>query len=547
MNKSFSHIDRHTNLSHLETDIFDLVIIGGGINGAGVARDAASRGMKVALIEADDFASGTSSRSSKLVHGGIRYLENLEFGLVFEALSERARLFDMAPHLVHPLRFVLPVYKGDRVGMAQLGAGMSLYDLLSTYEAPELFERLGPEESKDRLPLLNSKSLKGSYVYSDAYMDDDRLVIETLRSANESGACLVNYLKVTDGVWEDGKVTALKCEDQLNQREIMVKGRYFVGSLGPWTDKFFEGVFSDWKKRLRPTKGIHLTVARDRVQLNEAVVMVSNDQKRIVFGIPRHEMTIFGTTDTDFSDDPRNVTTTKEDVEYLLELINQYFPGAKLKKEDILASYAGVRPLVQDGSESEGKTSREHEIWNFDNNFTVIAGGKYTTYRLIAEQVMEQVLANFPLEDQVEFDKSDSKQALNPKVTFDSMQEARASVSRWSRNTGFSDQVLNKLIDRHGMETQDLLSLKLGEEKADEELMWVLEARHAIKNTMCLSLRDFYFRRSPLFLSFKDHGHEFIDAIGKCFQDEFGWSDSDLEDQKRNLFKQEDFDLSWRN
>ena len=155
MLKSFSHLDRHSNISRLSDEEYDLAIIGGGINGAGIARDAASRGMKVLVLEADDFASGTSSRSSKLVHGGIRYLENLEFGLVFEALTERARLFDLAPHLVHPLRFVLPVYKGDRVGMNKLGAGMALYDLLSTYEAPELHERLGKDESLERLPLLN--------------------------------------------------------------------------------------------------------------------------------------------------------------------------------------------------------------------------------------------------------------------------------------------------------------------------------------------------------------------------------------------------------
>lgn len=547
MKKSFSHIDRHTNLNHLETEEFDLVIIGGGINGAGIARDAASRGMKVGLIEANDFASGTSSRSSKLIHGGIRYLENFEFGLVFEALSERAKLFDMAPHLVHPLRFVLPVYKGDRVGMTSLGAGMSLYDFLSSYEAPELFESLGPKESLERLPLLNKKSLKGSYVYSDAYMDDDRLVVETLRSANEFGACMVNYLKVEEPIRENSKIVALKCKDQLSGKKIEVSSKYFVGSLGPWTDQFFDGVFEKWVKKLRPTKGIHLTVARDRVQLKEAVVMVSNDQKRIVFGIPRHEMTIFGTTDTDFQGDPRDVTTTKEDVEYLLELINSYFPGAKLEKEDIIASYAGVRPLVQDGSESEGKTSREHEIWNYEGNFTVIAGGKYTTYRLIAEQVLEQILGFFPIEEQVEFDKTKSKQALNPKVNFDSMQKARASISRWCRNTGFSSDLLEKMVDRHGLEAADILAFKKPDEKASEDLLWVLEARHAIQNTMCVSLRDYFFRRTPLFLSYKDHGHQFLDSISNCFKDEFGWSDEELSNQIKELKEQENFDLSWKN
>lgn len=546
MDKSFSHIDRYTNLNKLETEVFDLAIIGGGINGAGIARDAASRGMKVALVEVNDFASGTSSRSSKLVHGGIRYLENFEFGLVFEALSERARLFDMAPHLVHPLRFVLPVYKGDRVGMAKLGAGMAVYDLLSTYEAPELHERLDAQESLERLPLLNKDSLKGSYVYSDAYMDDDRLVIESLRSANDHGAVIANYIGVDSFEQEDGKITALQCTDVLNDKKIRVKAKHFVGSVGPWTDQFLGDKLQKWKDKLRPTKGVHITVARDRVALNEAVVMVSNDQKRIVFGIPRHEMTIFGTTDTDFKEDPREVTTNEEDISYLLELINEYFPGAQLKEDDIIASYAGVRPLVHDGAESEGKTSREHEVWDLENALTVVAGGKYTTYRLIAEQVMEKVLDSFSIEDQVAFDKSASKELLNPLVSFDSMQTARASINRWKRNTGFSEELLSKMIDRHGMEALRLLRMMRAGETASEELMWVLEARHAVKNTMCINLRDFYFRRTPLFLAYKDHGITFLECIKKEFKDEFGWTDEEEKAQVDQLKQQMDFDLSWR-
>jgi glycerol-3-phosphate dehydrogenase len=547
MNKSFSHIDRYTNLNKLETETFDLAIIGGGINGAGIARDAASRGMKVALVEVNDFASGTSSRSSKLVHGGIRYLENFEFGLVFEALSERARLFDMAPHLVHPLRFVLPVYKGDRVGMTKLGAGMAVYDLLSTYEAPELHERLNAEESLERLPLLNKNSLRGSYVYSDAYMDDDRLVIESLRSANDHGAVIANYIGVDSFVEEEGKIKALQCTDVLNNKKITVKAKHFVGSVGPWTDQFLGDKLKDWKKKLRPTKGVHITVARDRVALKEAVVMVSNDQKRIVFGIPRHEMTIFGTTDTDFKEDPREVTTKKEDIDYLLNLVNEYFPGAQLSEEDIIASYAGVRPLVYDGAESEGKTSREHEVWDLENSLTVVAGGKYTTYRLIAEQVMDKVLDNFSIEDQVAFDKSASKELLNPLVSFDSMQIARASVNRWKRNTGFSEELLHKMIDRHGMEALRLLRMMQAGETANEELMWVLEARHAVKNTMCINLRDFYFRRTPLFLAYKDHGMSFLESIKQEFKDEFGWTQEEEEKQVAQLKEQMDFDLAWRN
>lgn len=198
--KTFSHKDRQDNLKKMQAQKFDVCIIGGGITGAGAARDAASRGMSVCLIEQNDFASGTSSRSSKLIHGGIRYLENLEFGLVFEALYERHILFEIAPHLVHPLSFLLPVYKGDRVGMFKLGLGMWLYDLLALLHAPKFHEKLNAPSALQHVPSLQENNLQGAYLYSDAYMDDDRLVIETMRSADRFGAVAVNYVKAGRGI-----------------------------------------------------------------------------------------------------------------------------------------------------------------------------------------------------------------------------------------------------------------------------------------------------------------------------------------------------------
>jgi len=224
--KTFSVWDRLLNIEKMKNQEFDLVIIGGGINGAGIARDAVSRGMSVALVEAHDFASGTSSRSSKLIHGGIRYLENYEFKLVFEALNERTRLFEMAPHLVHPLRFMLPVYKGGRVGMALMGLGMWAYDALSLFQAPEMHEHLDVEESMDRMTALREEDLLGSYVYSDAYMDDDRLVYETLRSAHEQGAVCVSYVKASGAQFaKDGQISAITCEDQITHEKFTIKAQ----------------------------------------------------------------------------------------------------------------------------------------------------------------------------------------------------------------------------------------------------------------------------------------------------------------------------------
>ena len=393
--KPFSVKQRSQNIKSFPENTYDLVIIGGGIVGAGVARDAASRGMKVALVEKNDFAFGTSSRSSKLIHGGIRYLENLEFGLVFESLRERKLLFEIAPHLVHPLEFMLPLYKKSRVGMFKMGLGMWLYDALSMFKAPKVHRRFNAKKTLFQNNMLQPEGLLGSYVYFDATMDDDRLVHETLRSANNYGAQCANYVEATGVHLEaNGQAGALKCKDVFSGQSFVIKAKHIVSTVGPWTDEVGSAFLPNWKKIMRPSKGIHLTLSRDRLPLTSAVVMAADKDKRIVFAIPRQEMILVGTTDTDFSGDLNNVQANTQDVEYLLKIVSEYFPGAKLKKEDIIASYAGIRPLVDDGSASESSTSREHLIYSDPQNITFVAGGKYTTYRHMAEQTVKAALTN---------------------------------------------------------------------------------------------------------------------------------------------------------
>lgn len=543
---SFSPNDRGRILAQMANDEFDLVIIGGGITGAGVARDAASRGMKVALVEIRDFSQGTSSRSSKLIHGGIRYLENLEFGLVFEALSERRLLFEIAPHLVHPLRFVLPLYKNGRVGMFKMGLGMWLYDALSMFEAPELHERLNADESVERLPLLQKNELLGSYVYSDAYMDDDRLTIETLRAAVGLGALCINYVSADQAERDEkGQVRALNCTDVITGRKVKIRGRHFVGTLGPWTDSVAPSLVGEWKKILRPTKGIHLTFDRKRLPLSQAVVMGA--EKRIVFGIPRHEMIIIGTTDTDFSGDPNDVGTTPDDVNYVLSVAEKYFPGAKLTSEDIIASYAGVRPLVDDGSSSESKTSREHLIVKDPHNVTFIAGGKYTTYRRMAEDVVKAALDSFPIEDRVRFGKNDTKRPLNDEATESKIAETLRDAQRIANDSQIGIEETRFLIERHGGEAKRILrgGAALSGRTNDEKL-WALEVHQAVHQTMCMNLVDFYLRRSPLFLARRDHGQSLIDFIGEAFAAELGWSDSKRQEEVAKLRSFILKELNWK-
>ncbi len=544
---SFSVESRSQNIENFKTQTYDLVIVGGGINGAGLARDAASRGMSVALIEMNDFASGTSSRSSKLIHGGIRYLENLEFHLVYEALAERALLFELAPHLVHPLRFLLPLYEGDRVGMFKMGLGMWLYDILSLFEAPQMHEKLNVKESLKRIPVLKNLGLKGSYEYSDAYMDDDRLVLATLRSANELGAQSANYVSATGAELKDGKLNKIKCRDELTGEEFELKGQHFVSTVGAWTDRLGSQILDDWSSIMRPSKGIHLTLSRKDLPLNSAVVMASNKDQRIIFGIPRHEMVIIGTTDTDFSGDPNDVRSTKEDVDYLLKIVDEYFPGAKLTNDKIIASYAGVRPLVADGSTTESGTSREHTIINDSRNITFVAGGKYTTYRKIAEEAVESLLTNYSIEDQVRFARSNTKVPLNPKISSELFERAQVNINKWAAEVNITEQEMAWLVSRHGEEVLGMGYSAPGKMSATGlSELWKFEVDHAINNAMCLNLADFYLRRVPLFLAEKDHGLSLLENLANYFSQKLSWSDRQRAEQCDAVRSHISKELSWK-
>ena len=544
--KSFSYIERRENLKGISNEKFDLAIIGGGITGAGVARDAASRGMSVVLVEANDFAFGTSSRSSKLIHGGIRYLENLDFHLVFEALSERRLLFEIAPHLVHPLRFMIPIYKDSRVGMFKLGLGMWLYDMLALFEVPQMHERLSPKASLQRHPILNPYNLSGSYVYSDAYMDDDRLVIETLRSAHEWGACCINYMSATGAIREKEKVVGLKCHDRMGGKNHEIHAQHIISTVGPWTDQMASKLVNPWKPRLRPSKGIHITVAKDRLPMKEAVVLAAQDSSRIIFIIPRHEMVIIGTTDTDFKGDPSEVVAHAHEISYLLQIVNAYFPAAELKLEDIVSSYAGVRPLVDDGSETEGGISREHAIIEDPQNVTFVVGGKYTTYRKMAEEAVAVVLKNFTLEERVQFSKSGTKRPIHPDVTVDKLSQSFLKVEKMAHEFKVPPSEVRNLVARHGGEAYRLLKRWVGLDDGSMDLSLFIEVHHAITHTMCLNLKDFYFRRVPLFLSRRDHGLAHLEVIADIFTGYFHWDRGQRQHQIEDLRQAISKELNWK-
>ncbi len=501
----------------------------------------------MALVEASHFAIGTSSRSSKLIHGGVRYLENLEFGLVFEALAERALLFKMAPHLVHPLRFVIPIYKSSRVGYWKMLAGMWLYDLLAMLETPKMHESLSPSEVKERVPSLNARELVGAFEYSDAYTDDDRLVIETLRDAHRMGAVIVNYAQVTGSDYDGNGITRMSVADSLTGETFKVQASQYVSGVGPWTDIFGKANVPEWKPKLRPTKGVHLVFPRKKIPVSKAIVMAV--ESRIVFVIPRHEMVIVGTTDTDFPNNPGDVLTETADVHYLLNALNRYFPSLGVDEGDIISTYSGVRPLVDDGSSTEGKTSREHTIWAACDNLSFVAGGKYTTYRKISEEAVDFILKKMPFEVAMSFKPSDTKKPLNPKISQPLYERAQDRSKKLSEQYQVDEKTVGYLLARYGDESEEILK-KIHNEYSmytAKEAIWMGEAYFAIKNTMCLNLADFYWRRSPLFLATKDHGMSFLQVISKVFSDSLGWSQKERDEQQDHLLSQMQRELSWKN
>ena len=362
----------------------DVLIIGGGIVGAGIARDAAMRGFRVGLVEQHDFAFGTSSRSSRLLHGGLRYLAQGRIGLVHEASVEKKVIHHIAPHLAEPLPFIFPTYRGNKDWVLwQLKIGVKFYDLLCGGRNLGKSTWLSKAAVLQKEPSLAGAGLNGAVRYYDGFTNDARLTIDTLRSAAKAGALVLNYCRFKDasraGLWQ------CDLEDRSAQKGFGILARAVVNATGPWADGLCHS-----RVKLRVTKGIHLVVERARVPVTETVVMTEGN--RILFAIPWGEHTILGTTDTDYHGPLDDVRADADDIRYVLRITNRFFPDAKLTGGDVISTWAGVRPLIADRNGKASDISRSHEITNPEPGWWDVAGGKLTTYRLMAEQTVDQIV-----------------------------------------------------------------------------------------------------------------------------------------------------------
>jgi glycerol-3-phosphate dehydrogenase len=375
--------NRSSTLRVLQESPLDLLIIGGGIVGSGIARDAAMRGMRVGLVEQHDFAFGTSSRSSRLLHGGMRYLAQGRIGLVREASVEKKVIHHIAPHLADPLPFIFPVYRGNRHWrLWQLKIGVKIYDLLCSGRNLGNSSWLNSKDTLTKVPDLREVQLSGAVRYFDGFTNDARLVLDTLRSAAKHGALVLNYCRFEDAsrtqVWD------CQIQDRLTGRAFPVRAHAVVNATGPWADGLPHS-----HVQLRLTKGTHVVVEHSRVPVPETIVMTEG--KRILFAIPWGERTILGTTDTDYNGSLDDVRTEPGDIEYILRIANGFFPKAKLVANDVISSWAGLRPLLADPHGNPSDISRSHEIKNPEPFWWDVAGGKLTTYRLMAEQTVDRI------------------------------------------------------------------------------------------------------------------------------------------------------------
>jgi glycerol-3-phosphate dehydrogenase len=377
-------LTRADTLTAMQSPRLDLLIIGGGIVGSGIARDAAMRGLRVGLVEQYDFAFGTSSRSSRLLHGGLRYLAQGRLGLVREASLEKRTLQHIAPHLAAPLPFLFPTRAGDRQwALWKLKIGVKLYDALCGWRNLGRSEWLSAEETRARLPMLNPAKLSGAVRYFDGLTSDARLVLDTLRSAQRHGALLASRVRFA-AARQDGALWRVELADLSAGRQMGISARWIVNAGGPWA-----AAWPQSRLKLRLTKGVHVVVDQARLPVPDAVVLT--DERRILFAIPWGRRTIIGTTDTDYEGPIESVRCEMGDVQYLLGIVNSRFPAAALQHHDVLATWAGLRPLVATRSGHPSDASRSHDIRKGEGNWLDVAGGKLTTYRLIAEQAVDRV------------------------------------------------------------------------------------------------------------------------------------------------------------
>jgi glycerol-3-phosphate dehydrogenase len=532
----FSHRSRAAALQSMAAEPVDVLVIGGGITGAAIARDAALRGFRTALVDKGDFGGGTSSHSSRLIHGGLRYLEQRDFHLVLEASRERRVLLGIAPHLVRPLPFLFPVYRGARVPAWQVRAGMWLYDLLAAFRNVRMHRWLSRKAVLRAEPGLREKDLRGAGLYYDAQTDDARLVLATMRSAAQAGALVANYAEVSGVLRPDGRVRGATVRDALTGTTLTARALLVVNASGPWADEVRRLDDPRAQPLLRLTRGAHVSVPRQRLGNTHAVTLTSPIDGRVMFLLPWGAQSYIGTTDTDehASPPPDDVDATAEDVIYLLRSANAFFPNARLTPQDVVATWAGLRTLLRpDHALPPSEVSREHRIVESPSGLLTIAGGKLTTHRVMARDMVDRVAARLAALD----GRPRAAPPPTDRLPLPGGETADLDVLvDAARARGTSEATARHLVMSYGSEAAAVLNLVDRDRGLGGPIVpgrpevWA-EVGHAVEREMAVRLADVLVRRLHLFYEDRGHAADAAPAVAAKMGEFLNWDATRLAEE----------------
>lgn len=527
-----SSLNRKELAKQATAQTYDLLIIGGGITGAGIALDAASRGLRTVLVEKNDFASGTSSKSTKLIHGGLRYLKQFEIALVREVGRERATVHKLIPNLVTAEKMMLPLIKDGNFGKIMTSIGLMVYDVLAGVEKADQRIMLSTEKTLAKEPLLSEENIEGGGIYAEYRTDDARLTMEIIKTAFDHGAHCLNYVQADDFIYEDGKVAGAKVTDFVLGESFDIKADAVISAAGPWVDELRTKNQSMDNKHLHLTKGVHIVIPHDKFPVKQAIYFDFPD-KRMVFAIPRGKITYVGTTDTDYAGDKDNIRTDMADVEYLVNGVNHAFPKLGLKIEDVESSWAGVRPLIHEEGKSASEISRKDEIFESETGLLSIAGGKLTGYRKMSEKILDKLFKRLQKEKGTEFVKCKTTRVDLDGGAFENakaVKKYRKALKEKLKAMGLTSYDAFYLVGNYGKAAEDIVA---GMEAFDNEDLSIRlirsELKHCVERELCFSLSDFFIRRTGrLYFDIHSINHTF-NAILADFQEYFKWSPEQVE------------------
>ncbi|MFP7492331.1 FAD-dependent oxidoreductase [Terribacillus saccharophilus] len=538
----FSSTKRNEIYTNLTDKPLDVLVIGGGITGSGISLDAKMRGMNVGLVEMQDFAAGTSSRSTKLVHGGLRYLKQFEVKMVAEVGKEREIVYENGPHVTTPEWMLLPFHKGGTFGPLTTNIGLRVYDYLAGVKRAERRTMLKRDEVLEREPLVKSEDLLGGGRYVEYKTDDARLTLEVLKKAVEKGVHAINYTKVVEFIYDaGGKVTGVVAEDLTTGDKHRIFAKKIVNAGGPWVDTLREKDGSKKGKTLHLTKGVHLVFDGERFPLRQAVYFDTPDG-RMVFAIPREGKTYVGTTDTTYKGDIKHPVMTVEDRDYIIDSINYMFPTVEITKDDVESSWAGLRPLIQEEGKKPGEISRKDEIFVSDSGLISMAGGKLTGYRKMAIEAVNLVADQFKKEEGILYSQADTKNLpisggeVGGSKGFERFKERKVDEGK---AIGLSDEDALKMVSRYGANVDKVFerfeTLKDEAKAANIDVLVFAQLRYAMEEELAFKPVDFFVRRTGALLFNINFVHEHKDAVIDYMAKTLGYSAEQKAEYTREL------------